>query len=320
MTATAPRPTSPEKPTRASSAPGRSGTPTPTRRTQGRTPRAFYWMVVPAVVIFFGLHTIPVVTGMFFSLTNYAGYGTWSFVGLSNYLNLFRDDRVISSYLFTFGFAIVSTIAVNVISLAIALGLNARIKFRTAFRGVFFIPYVLAILIIGYVFNYLFANSFPAIFTSLGLPGLANNILADPDWAWLGIVITTVWQACAFNVILYLAGLQTIPAELYEAAGIDGASSWRQFRSITFPLIGAYFTINMVLSFKSFLQVFDQIVALTNGGPGTSTESIALVIFRGGFQGGEYGYQMANAVLYLFVIILVSFIQLRFLQRREASF
>lgn len=317
MTATAPRPTTdagPEGPTRAS-----SGKHAPTRRAgQGKTPRAFYWMVVPAVVIFFGLHTIPVVTGMFFSLTNYAGYGTWSFVGLSNYLNLFRDDRVIASYLFTFGFAIVSTIAVNVISLAIALGLNSRIKFRTAFRGIFFIPYVLAILIIGYVFNYLFANSFPTILQSMGLPGA--NILADPQWAWVGIVITTVWQACAFNVILYLAGLQTIPAELYEAAGIDGASSWRQFRSITFPLIGAYFTINMVLSFKSFLQVFDQIVALTNGGPGTSTESIALVIFRGGFQGGEYGYQMANAVLYLAVIILVSFIQLRFLQRREASF
>jgi raffinose/stachyose/melibiose transport system permease protein len=306
--------------TRSAAGPASPAEPARKRPLIPRTPRAFYWMVVPAVVLFFGLHTVPVLVGMFFSLTNYAGYGTFSLVGLSNYVNLFRDDRVLASYGFTFGFAIVSTVLVNVIALAIALGLNARIKFRTAFRGVFFIPYVLAILIIGYVFNYLFANSFPAIFTSLGLPGLAGNILADANWAWLGIVIVTVWQAAAFNVILYLAGLQTIPGELYEAAGIDGASSWRQFRSITFPLIGAYFTINMVLSFKSFLQVFDQIVALTNGGPGTSTESIAMVIYRGGFQGGEYGYQMANAVVYLFVIILVSFIQLRFLQRREAQY
>ncbi|GAB2450566.1 raffinose/stachyose/melibiose transport system permease protein [Conyzicola lurida] len=290
-----------------------------TTRSFTRTPRTFYWMVMPAVVIFFGLHTIPVLSGMFFSLTNYAGYGTWDFVGISNYINLFQDSRVLSSYTFTFGFAIVSTILVNVVALAIALGLNAKIKFKTAFRGVFFIPYVLSILIIGYVFNYLFANSFPAIFTSLGLDGLSGNILSDPNFAWVGIVIVTVWQAAAFNIILYIAGLQTIPAEVYEAAGIDGASSWRQFRSITFPLIGAYFTINMVLSFKSFLQVFDQIVALTAGGPGTSTESIAMVIYRGGFQGGEYGYQMANAVIYLLVIILVSFVQLRFLQRKEAS-
>jgi raffinose/stachyose/melibiose transport system permease protein len=274
-------------------------------RDTNRTPKAFYWMVIPA---------------LFFSITNYAGYGTWNFVGFSNYINLFRDDRVLASYGFTFGFAIVSTILVNVISLAIALGLNSKIKFKTGFRGLFFIPHILAILIIGYVFNYLFANSFPAIFTSLGMESLATNILADPSWAWVGIVVTTVWQAAAFNVILYLAGLQTIQPEVYEAASIDGAQTWRRFRSITFPLIGAYFTINMVLSFKSFLQVFDQIVALTNGGPGTSTESIAMVIFRGGFQGGEYGYQMANAVVYLFAIIIVSFIQLRFLQRREATF
>jgi len=290
------------------------------KRPGNKTPRAFYWMVIPALVIFFGLHTVPVLTGMFFSLTNYAGYGTWNFVGFSNYLNLFRDDRVLASYAFTFGFAIISTILVNVISLSVALGLNSKIKFKTGFRGLFFIPHILAILIIGYVFNYLFANSIPAIFSAIGLDAFATNILADPNFAWVGIVFTTVWQAAAFNIILYLAGLQTIQPEIYEAAAIDGAKTWRRFRSITFPLIGAYFTINMVLSFKSFLQVFDQIVALTNGGPGTSTESIALVIFRGGFQGGEYGYQMANAVVYLFAIIILSFIQLRFLQRREATY
>jgi raffinose/stachyose/melibiose transport system permease protein len=311
-------PASTVRPRKAS--PGDAQSRTPHARKANRTPRAFYWMVIPALVIFFGLHTVPVLTGMFFSVTNYAGYGTWDFVGFSNYINLFRDDRVLASYGFTFGFAIVSTILVNVISLSVALGLNARIKFKTGFRGLFFIPHILAILIIGYVFNYLFANSIPAIASSLGLEGLTSNILANPDLAWIGIVVTTVWQAAAFNIILYLAGLQTIQPEIYEAAAIDGAKTWRRFRSITFPLIGAYFTINMVLSFKSFLQVFDQIVALTNGGPGTSTESIALVIFRGGFQGGEYGYQMANAVVYLFAIIILSFIQLRFLQRREATY
>ena len=96
---------------------------------------------------------------------------------------------------------------------------------------------------------------------------------------------SAVWQASAFAIIIYLSGLQTIPQELYEAASIDGAKPWRQFRSITFPLISAFFTINMVLSLKGFLQVFDHIVALTNGGPGTATESITLLIYRGGFTG-----------------------------------
>ena len=294
-------------------------TVTPVRAAR-KTPRVFYLMVLPALVIFALFHTVPLLTGMYFSLTNYAGYGEWSFVGLSNYRNLFRDDRILSAYGFTFLFAGVSTIAVNIIALSVAIALNGRIKFKTGFPGVIFIPNILSILIVGYVFNYFFSNSVPAIAEALGINALTTSILASADTAWIGVVILSVWQAAAFNIIIYLAGLQTIPGELYEAAGLDGASPWKQFTSITFPLIGAFFTINMVLSLKNFLQVFDQIISLTAGGPGTSTESISVLIYRGGFQGGEYGYQTANAVVYLFVIIAISFIQLRILQRREASF
>ncbi|MFJ5698611.1 carbohydrate ABC transporter permease [Arthrobacter sp. NPDC093139] len=282
--------------------------------------KAFYWMAVPALLLFVTLHTVPVITGMFFSLTDYAGYGKWDFVGLQNYVSLFRDDRVLASYGFTFLFAITTTVVVNVLALGIAMLLNARIKFRTAFRGIFFIPNVLAILIIGYVFNFIFSNSLPLLGQSLGIDWLSTSILANKDLAWLGVVTVSAWQSIAFSTILYLAGLQTIPAELYEAAGLDGAGYWRQFSSITFPMIGAFFTINMVLALKGFLQAFDQIVALTGGGPGTATESVAMVIFRGGFQGGEYGYQMANSVVYLLVIVAVSVIQLRTLQRKEADF
>ena len=146
-----------------------------------------------------------------------------------------------------------------------------------------------------------------------------DNILTDPTWAWVPIVLLAVWQSCAFAIIIYLSGLQTIPADLYEAASLDGATAWRQFTNITFPMIGAYFTINMVLSLKSFLQVFDHVVALTNGGPGTATESVTLLIFRGGFSGGEFAYQTANAVVFFIVITLVSLVQFRFLNRREAD-
>ncbi|HEU0183275.1 MAG TPA: sugar ABC transporter permease [Agromyces mariniharenae] len=279
---------------------------------------AFYWMVWPAVIAFALFHTLPVLVGIFFSFTNYAGYGEWNFVGFSNYVNLFRDDRVLAAYGFSFLFAIVATILTNVISLAIALGLHAKIKARNFWRGVYFVPYVLSILVIGYVFQFFFSNSLPKILS--GIPLFADNILTSPDWAWTAIVVLAVWQACAFAIIIYLSGLQTIPAELYEAASLDGASAWRQFRSITFPLIGAFFTINVVLSLKGYLQVFDQIVALTNGGPGTSTESVTLLIFRGGFSGGEFAYQTANAVIFFIVITIVSLFQFRVLQRREADF
>ncbi|WP_315094955.1 sugar ABC transporter permease [uncultured Cellulomonas sp.] len=297
---------------------GGAGTTAATRPTKDRAQSTFYWMVWPAVIAFFLFHTVPVLVGIFFSLTNYAGYGAWNFVGLSNYANLFKDDRVLQAYGFSFLFAIAATVLTNLISLSIAMGLNTKILARNFWRGVYFVPYVLAILVIGYVFQFFFSSSLPKILS--GIPLFADNILTNETWAWTAIVALAVWQSCAFAIIIYLSGLQTIPRELYEAASLDGAKAWRQFRSITFPLISAFFTINVVLSLKGFLQVFDPIVALTNGGPGTATESVTLLIFRGGFSGGEFAYQTANAVIFFIVITIVSLFQFRVLQRREADF
>jgi raffinose/stachyose/melibiose transport system permease protein len=292
--------------------------PAPAKR-RIRFPVAYYIMVLPAVVLFFVFHTVPVIQGVYYSFTDSPGYGESSLVGLRNYVALFTDPRVLHAYWFTFLIAVVATVLVNIVSLAIAIGLNSRIKFRNTLRGVYFIPNVLAILVVGYIFNYLFSNSLPALGAQLGIEALSTSLLTNASTAWIGIVILAVWQAAAFNIIIYLSGLQTVPADVYEAAGIDGASAWRQFRSITFPLIAGFFTINMVLSLKSFLQIFDHIVALTGGGPGTDTESVALLIYKGGFQGGEYGYQSANSVVFFVVIVAFSIVQLRALRRREVS-
>ena len=280
--------------------------------------RTYHWIVGPMVVAFAAFHTFPVLTGVFYSFTNYAGFGSWKFVGFANFINLFKDDRVLAAYGFSFMFAIVATILTNAISLGIALALNAKIKFRNFFRGVFFIPYVLAMLIIGYVFKFIFSTSLPRILSAI--PLFADNILTNSTWAWTTIVLLAVWQSCAFAIILYLAGLQTIPEELYEAASLDGATPWQQFRSITFPMIWSYFTINVVLSVKGFLQVFDPIVALTNGGPGTSTESVTMLIQRGGLTGGEFAYQTADAVVFFIVITIVSLIQFKGMGSRDTDF
>jgi raffinose/stachyose/melibiose transport system permease protein len=281
--------------------------------------RTFYWMTLPAFVLFFAFHTIPLVMGIFYSFTNYRGFGPWKSVGLSNYVSLFSDETILQSYLFPFKFAIVGTVAVNALALLIAVGLNANVKFRHALRGVFFIPYVLSILIVGFIFNYIFAFLLPEAGLWAGIARLSANILSDPGLAWVGVVVVGVWQAIAFSIVLYLAGLQTVPQDQLEAAALDGAGAWRRFWHITFPLIAPFFTINMVLVMKGFLQVFDLIVALTGGGPGTETQSISLVIFRGGFEGAEFAYQSANAVVFLMVLIAVAAVQLRYLQRREVS-
>ncbi|MBL1065971.1 carbohydrate ABC transporter permease [Streptomyces sp. 7-21] len=293
------------------------------RRADGTSKRgsaAYYWMVLPALALFFFLHTLPVLQGIYYSFTDFAGYGDYDFVGLRNYVNLFRDDGIWESYLFTVQFAVTATILTNVIALALALGLNARIRFRTTLRAIFFVPNVLAILIVSYVFNYLFSHSLPYLAGKLGIGWLSEPMLADPDRAWIPIVIVAVWQAVAFNVIIFLAGLQTIPGELHEAALMDGAGPWQRFRSITLPMIMPFVTINMILALKNFLQVFDQVVALTNGGPGTSTTSVSFLIYNMGFLGGEYSYQTANAVLYFLLIIAISLFQLRLLRSREVTY
>ncbi|GAB1158280.1 MULTISPECIES: carbohydrate ABC transporter permease [Paenibacillus] len=278
----------------------------------------YYWMTVPAVVLFFVFMTLPALQGIYYSFTNYNGFGkSYDFVGFKNYFNLFQDDNVGNAYWFTFKFAIVVTILTNILSLLIALGLNAKIKFRNFFRGIYFLPNILSVLIVGYIFNYLFSNVFPIWGQNLGINALSTNILGSESLAWIGIVIVAVWQSVALNTILYLAGLQTIPTTLYEASNLDGAGKWREFWSITFPLIAPFFTINMVLAMKNSLMVFDQIVALTNGGPGRATQSISHLIYTGGFEGGEYAYQSANSVIYFIVIAVISILQIRFLQRRE---
>ena len=280
---------------------------------------AFIFMTVPALLLFFTFHTYPALQGVYYSFTNWRGYGDFDFVGLKNYINVFQDERALHAYLFTFKFAVVSTIIVNIISLVVAMGLNAKIKFQKTLRAVYFMPNILSILIVGYIFNFIFAHFIPEIAEALGINALTQNILGDQDLAWVGIVIVAVWQAVAFNTILYLAGLVTIPEDLYEAASIDGANAWRKFWSITFPLIATFFTINMVLAMKNFLMVFDHIIALTGGGPGQSTESISLLIYRGGFEGGEFAYQSANAVVYFIIIVAVSVFQIKVLQKREVE-
>lgn len=273
-------------------------------------------MIIPALVVFFSFHTLPLLQGIFYSLTDYRGYGTWDFVGFKNYFNVFQDGRALNAYGFTFKFAIVSTIIVNIISILIAMGLNAKIKFRKSLRAIYFLPYILSLLIIGYIFKFMFTHLLPQLGRTLDWDFLSTNILGNPDLAWVGVVIVAVWQAAAFNTLLYLAGLATVDEQIYEAANIDGAGSWTKFWKITFPMIAPFFTINMVVAMKNFLMVFDQIVALTNGGPGHVTESISLLIFSSGF-GGEFAYQSANAVIFFIVVVAISIFQLRLLERRE---
>ncbi|MCI8852354.1 MAG: sugar ABC transporter permease [Lachnospiraceae bacterium] len=272
--------------------------------------RTFMLMTIPVVLLFFLFNTLPLIKGFMYSFTNFKGYGSYDWVGLRNYIDLFQDGRVGKSYLFTLKMAVVATIVTNVISLVLALGLNSKIRFKSALRGLYFVPNILGALVVGYIFNYFFTYILPAIFKS-------TSILASTTWAWVGIVVVCAWQAIAMNTIIYISGLSTVPEDVYEAGSIDGATGWEQFKSLTFPLIIPFFSINMVLSGKNFLMVFDQIMALTKGGPAQSTESISFLIYNNGMAGGQFGFQSANAVVFFIVIVAFSVAQIRFTSSKE---
>lgn len=279
--------------------------------------RTFLAITIPIMLLFFCFNTLPLIQGVIYSFTNFKGYGSFDWVGLRNYIDLFQDSRVGNSYLFTFKLAITATIVVNVISLMLAMGLNSKIKFKSALRGAYFVPNILGALVVGYIFNYFFTYILPAFGKMIGSGTLGSSMLSNKKLAWVAVVIVCAWQSIAMNTIIYISGLQTVPEDVYEAGSIDGATGWKKFKNLTFPLILPFFTINMVLCVKNFLMVFDQIMALTKGGPAQSTESISYLIYQNGMGGGQFGFQSANAVIFFIVIVGISVFQLGVLGKKE---
>ena len=287
------------------------------KHTLGNRQGTFLAITIPVLLLFFCFNTLPLLKGFFYSFTNFKGYGSYDIVGLRNYVDLFSDSRVGHSYLFTFKYAIVSTIIVNVISLILALGLNSKIKAKSALRAIYFIPNILGGLVVGYIFSFFFTYILPALGQAAGIEWLSGSMLSNEKTAWMAIVVVGCWQSIAMNTIIYISGLQTVPEDVYEAGSIDGASGWVRFKRLTFPLIIPFFTINIVLCMKNFLMVFDQIMALTKGGPSQSTESISYLIYQNGMSGGQFGFQSANAVIFFVVIVAISVFQMTVLNKKE---
>jgi raffinose/stachyose/melibiose transport system permease protein len=275
-------------------------------------------MVIPAIALFTFFIIYPAVQGGIWSFTNYVGYGTSKFIGLANYKAALNDPTIRDSYGFTLLFAISACIVTNVVAMALALALNSRIKWRTGFRTIFFLPMVLSGLIVSYIFTFIIGTSVPIIAGALHIAPLESSLLANQHFAWLGIVFVASWVAIPGAIIIFLAGLVSIPGEVYEAASIDGATAWQQFRKVTFPLLFPFFMINTILTFKSFLNVYDVAIGLTGGGPGTATTGVAQTIFNGFFN-GDYAYQMANAIIFFVITLFFALFQLGVMRRQGRS-
>ncbi|WP_129656817.1 carbohydrate ABC transporter permease [Rothia halotolerans] len=286
----------------------RRARPRPARRR--RVDRVHYLFLLPVLVLFTLCITLPAVMGIFFSFTDSVGFGEFNFVGFTNYAVMFSDPAILSSYGFTFLVALTTVVLVNIIALTLALGLTSKIKGKTALRTIFVLPMMVSGIIIAFVFQFIFNNTVPAAAEALGVGPLQESILSDPSLAWIAIVLVTAFQYTPQAILIYIAGLMTIPRDVYEASSIDGATPWQQFRSITLPLVSGYVLINVILGFKDFLSTYEVVVGLTDGGPGTSTVSVTMSIFRG-FQKGDYAYQMANSTIFFLITLVIVLIQLR---------
>jgi len=275
-------------------------------------------LMAPAVILFIVFVAYPVVGGIYYSMTDWNGVQmNYKFIGLQNYQTFIHDFYVIVPLRNTFVFAVALTIAQNIASLALAVALESKLRTKNALRVLIFIPVLLSPLIVGYVWNYLFSGPLRDFGLAMNIQTLAHNLLSNPRTALMSATFVGVWRMVGWTMVIYIAALQGIPKELYEAAGMDGAVGWNKFRHITFPLIAPAFTVNMVITMERGFKEFDTMFALTKGGPANATEVISLTIYRESFEYFRAGYGSTMGVILFMIIIVITIIQLYLLRRKE---
>jgi raffinose/stachyose/melibiose transport system permease protein len=275
-------------------------------------------MVVPALVIF----SIPVIRTAMLSVTDRSNHSRdVNFIGLDNYAEVLTNPQILAAIQHSLTYAVVVVILQNLIAIPVALLVHSKIPFRGGFRTIFFGPAVLSVLVVGYLWSFIFSsNDFGLLNTLLRSVGFVNvNWLGDPALALGAIIATQVWQWFGYQMVIYLAALQTINEDLYEAAALDGAGRWRSFLTVTLPGLIPAFQITIVTGLIAGLKVFDIVIAMTNGGPGYATETVLTLMYRK-FSEGNYGLGAAFGILFLIVSLLIGGLLLRLFRRLEAKF
>ena len=275
---------------------------------------------LPGFIAYCVFLIFPILMGIYYSFMDWNGISKgYNFIGFANYAKLLTDKKFGAALLFNFRYTIMLIVGVVVISVVLALLLNKEFKGRSFFRTLYFLPAVLSMITVSLVFKQVFFYVLPAIGKALGIEALSTNILASKQNAIYGVLFVHLWQGVALPTLLFLAGLQTIPTELYEAAAIDGANGWQQFKHITVVSLIPTLSVVLVLLVKQGLMVFDYVKSMTAGGPGTATQTIALLIYNNGFERNRYSYSIAQAIATGVIIALISAIQIQASNRKKVD-
>jgi multiple sugar transport system permease protein len=276
--------------------------------------------VAPFLIIYLLFLVWPVILGLVMSFYNWTLAGAATFLGFGNYQELLSDVDFWSSLWHTIVFTIVSTPLLVILALVLALLANRKIPARWLFRLVFFIPVALPVTVAVMIWNWMYQPGFGLInntLASLNLP--QPDWLNDPNVAMISVIILTVWWTLGNNFLLYLAGLQQIPQDLYEAASIDGAGAWAKFRWVTIPMLNRISTLIIILQVIASLQVFTQIFLLTSGGPNYSTRPVIQYIYETGFSSFRMGYAAAGSYILFILILIVTIVQFRLFQQQRSK-
>jgi raffinose/stachyose/melibiose transport system permease protein len=293
----------------------------PARLRRAGAPAASWLFAAPAVLAVLALHYGPTIAGALYAFTDWSGIGSARWVGTRNFTDLAKDPAARDALWNTLRLALGFVVLANVVGLGLALGLNRTLKSRFFLRALFFAPVVVSPVAIGYLWQYILQSdgALNTLLGAIGLGALKHQWLGDPTTARWAILVAMLWQLSGLTMVIYLAGLAAIPDEHYEAAAVDGASVWRQFRSITVPAIGPAIAINTTLGLLIGLRVFDQVISLTNGGPGNATQTLATEIYVQAFTLGRFGYSTAIAlVLTVLIVVMMALRSLVFRPRERA--
>lgn len=313
MTAlTASRPTAQESP--------RKGPGPGSRKLRRRNTLVGWSFILPNFLGFGFCVLIPIISLFYISLTEWNILGDPEFVGLANFTRLFQDHGFVKAFWNTMYYSVIHIPLTLALSLGLALLLNQKLRGLTFFRSASFFPYFASIVAVAQVWNMLLSKDFGLVNQLLRLVGVDNppGWTSSTAWAMPAVIIVGTWREMGYYMVLFLAGLQTVPVELHEAAKVDGASAWSRFWNVTMPCLRpTTFFVTVMLTIGSF-KILDLIIVMTGGGPGDSTMVLSQYIYEKGFSEGEFGYASAISLVLFFICLVVTLIQFQYNRRKEA--
>lgn len=289
---------------------------------KGKKDKFWYGLfTIPLVFIFTTVVIIPFLIGIGYSFFSWDGLplNPKVFVGFQNFIELFSDQRFLSSAGHTILFTVLAIVLINVLGLTFALIVTTKLKVRNLARTMLFMPYLIGGLILGYIWKFIFTDTFASIGESTGMTQVLFNWLLDNNYALVALVVVATWQMAGYIMIIYIAGIQGIPEDVIEAAAVDGAGYFNTLFRIKFPLIMPSFTICLFLTLSNCFKIFDVNLSLTGGGPNNATEMFAMNIYNEIFQLNNYGYGQAKAILFFIVVASITLVQVYVTKKREVS-